>query len=368
MNDIKNAQAQNSDEKGVDLAKDLLIEDHRYLSDSFWKNEETGETRVNLFIGLVTLVVGGLVTLITNDSSKLNPDEKCAIIMAALVPLFVLGLVTLLRILIRNQRTDEIKRNFDHLRQTIKDHSYRSGIMLNYYPFGISVITLKRRKFKKIKKRIDNIRLRKFGGLAHTMATINSLLVSALAGTWIYYNAIAVDENASLVASIFPGALYGFGIALIIQLLYIVFSDLSHKKKIKQGEYSHAGGLVYKLENGEIKYLLVHAKENKNQWLFPKGHIEDHEGHGETAIREVREEAGVEARLLLPSGSLCFDTDKEFVRAKYYLMEHLFETKPEETREHLWLSFRDALNKLTFENSKQLLKSAEMLRKQLMDG
>jgi hypothetical protein len=36
-------------------AKELLLEDYRYLAESFWKNEQTGETRVNWFVGVVTL-------------------------------------------------------------------------------------------------------------------------------------------------------------------------------------------------------------------------------------------------------------------------------------------------------------------------
>ena len=39
------------------------------------------------------------------------------------------------------------------------------------------------------------------------------------------------------------------------------------------------------------------------QWVFPKGHLERGERPEDTAIREVREEAGVEIRILQPIGS-----------------------------------------------------------------
>ncbi len=39
--------------KTVAGAKDLLIEDYRYLSESFLENEQMAKTRVNLFFGLV---------------------------------------------------------------------------------------------------------------------------------------------------------------------------------------------------------------------------------------------------------------------------------------------------------------------------
>jgi hypothetical protein len=48
----------NSNTKPRAEAKELLLQDYRYLSESFWKNRQTGETYVNLFVGFVTLVVG----------------------------------------------------------------------------------------------------------------------------------------------------------------------------------------------------------------------------------------------------------------------------------------------------------------------
>ena len=39
------------------------------------------------------------------------------------------------------------------------------------------------------------------------------------------------------------------------------------------------------------------------QWDFPKGHLERGERPEDSAIREVREEAGVEVRILQPIGS-----------------------------------------------------------------
>lgn len=50
-----------------DHAKDLLLQVFRYLTDSLWKNEQTGETRVNGFIGLVAAVLAGLAALSGSD-------------------------------------------------------------------------------------------------------------------------------------------------------------------------------------------------------------------------------------------------------------------------------------------------------------
>jgi hypothetical protein len=43
------------------FSEDILLKDYDYLSDSFWKSEQSGEARFNIFIGLITLVSGALV-------------------------------------------------------------------------------------------------------------------------------------------------------------------------------------------------------------------------------------------------------------------------------------------------------------------
>ena len=56
------------------------------------------------------------------------------------------------------------------------------------------------------------------------------------------------------------------------------------------------GGIVYKIVNGEAEYLFV--EEACGFFSFPKGHIEIGETEEETAIREIREETGLELSLL----------------------------------------------------------------------
>ncbi len=56
-----------------------------------------------------------------------------------------------------------------------------------------------------------------------------------------------------------------------------------------------AGALVFRRGNDGPEVLLIRYG---SKWSFPKGHIEDGESAGEAALREVREETGVSARLL----------------------------------------------------------------------
>lgn len=56
------------------------------------------------------------------------------------------------------------------------------------------------------------------------------------------------------------------------------------------------GAVVYTIEGDEIKYILV--EEASGFFSLPKGHIEDRETEEETAIREIKEEIGLELSLI----------------------------------------------------------------------
>ena len=56
------------------------------------------------------------------------------------------------------------------------------------------------------------------------------------------------------------------------------------------------GALVYKWE-GQTPCLLLLKHKFGGHWSFPKGHVEPGETEIETALREVREETGLELSL-----------------------------------------------------------------------
>jgi predicted NUDIX family NTP pyrophosphohydrolase len=61
-----------------------------------------------------------------------------------------------------------------------------------------------------------------------------------------------------------------------------------------------AGLLLYRRKNGEIEFLLVHlggpfwAKKDEGAWFLPKGEVNPGEDEKAAAIRELREETGLE--------------------------------------------------------------------------
>ena len=60
-------------------------------------------------------------------------------------------------------------------------------------------------------------------------------------------------------------------------------------------EYS-SGAILFTNEDGKRKYVLV--MEANGSYSFPKGHLEKNETHLEAAIREIKEETGVDAIII----------------------------------------------------------------------
>jgi 8-oxo-dGTP pyrophosphatase MutT (NUDIX family) len=135
-----------------------------------------------------------------------------------------------------------------------------------------------------------------------------------------------------------------------------------------KGEVSHAGGVVFRQsEDKVIKYLLVQAKKEPQNWVLPKGHIEPWERKKETAVREVYEETGVWARVLeeLNGGPVIIQrphADRPDI-VQFYRMEALEEGKPNENRGRQWLPLEEAIQCATHEQTRTLLELAELQNK-----
>ena len=121
------------------------------------------------------------------------------------------------------------------------------------------------------------------------------------------------------------------------------------------------GAVVYKKENNQI-YILI-EEMRLGHFSIPKGHVEKNETEIETAIREIKEETNLEV--------IIDDRFREMVTYSPYvgcLKDVVFfvaEAKSEELINQeievsnlYWLSPRLAINKLTYESDKQVLKKA----------
>ena len=53
------------------------------------------------------------------------------------------------------------------------------------------------------------------------------------------------------------------------------------------------GAIVYRKYHGNLEILLI-KHVNSGHWSFPKGHVEAGETEVETALREIKEETGID--------------------------------------------------------------------------
>ena len=85
---------------------------------------------------------------------------------------------------------------------------------------------------------------------------------------------------------------------------------------------THAGGVVVRDDGPVRRFLLVTARRQPGQWVFPKGHIEEGETSEAAAVREVVEESGVVATVVSPLGASQYKTARE-ARARAVLSDAL---------------------------------------------
>ena len=121
-----------------------------------------------------------------------------------------------------------------------------------------------------------------------------------------------------------------------------------------------AGGIVFK----DKKVLLTKHSKNKH-WGFPKGLIDPGQTSEQAAIREVKEEGGVEAEILDKVGYskyvYTFNSEKIFKVVTYFLMKYISGDPQDhdwEMEEAGWYKVKEALEKLDFKQDKELIKKA----------
>lgn len=138
-----------------------------------------------------------------------------------------------------------------------------------------------------------------------------------------------------------------------------------------------AGGIVFKKEGGKI-YILLCKHSSNHTWVFPKGLIGDHnkgEKKEETAIREVKEETGVDAKIIEPLKPIAFwyKFNGELIKKTvyYYLMEyvsgdttqHDFEMEAVE-----WVPIEEVNDRLSHKSDKQLFKETQKRIEELISA
>lgn len=89
----------------------------------------------------------------------------------------------------------------------------------------------------------------------------------------------------------------------------------------RAGPPTHAGAVVWRADADLPRFLLVTAKGADDEWVLPKGRIEEGETPARTAAREVEEETGLGVDVGVELGMEVFTAKGSTVVCTYFLAQ-----------------------------------------------
>ena len=138
-----------------------------------------------------------------------------------------------------------------------------------------------------------------------------------------------------------------------------------------------AGGVVFRKRGRVIEVALISTKGGK-VWGLPKGGVEEGENLARTAHREVKEETGLDGRILKNLGHIEYfftfkDEEGEGVKryfkiVYFFLMEYaggdVFE-HDKEVVDCKWFPIDEALKLMRYEDEREIIKKAKRALKEI---
>ena len=124
------------------------------------------------------------------------------------------------------------------------------------------------------------------------------------------------------------------------------------------------GGVV--IFRGKVLLLYKNFKNRYEGWVLPKGTVEPGEDHKEKALREVYEEAGVNATIMkyVDTSSYTFNVPEGEVNKEvhwYLMMADNYHSKPQKEEYFFdsgYYKYHEAYHLLKFANERQILEKA----------
>ena len=142
---------------------------------------------------------------------------------------------------------------------------------------------------------------------------------------------------------------------------------MSYRPKVEE---TSAGGLVLDRTGGVTKAALIarHDRRGRLIWSLPKGHLEAGESAEQAAVREVREETGIDGRIVGALGTIDFWFTTEDRRVHktvhHFLLEALggeLSDEDIEVVEVAWVPLEEVRGRLGYADERQLLARVDEL-------
>lgn len=148
-------------------------------------------------------------------------------------------------------------------------------------------------------------------------------------------------------------------------------SQAASEGKVATMDQVSAGGVAFRWRDSQPEIAIVSVKP-KLRWQLPKGIVDPGETPQVAAIREVREEAGVETDLikLIETIEYWYRSVKYGKPVRYHKFVHFYLVEyksgdvanhDHEVEEARWVSFDEALEKLDFKSEREVVEKAREL-------